>query len=248
MKMKVTLTGAAMFVAVIIVLLGAYLWPKSCLLGSASYGGRVVAQGYTGYYYGFGLNAQHPGILGRHYYRVKLAPRSEKEGFTDVDFTGEGWNRFYGTYPDGTLREEGVCWVMLNSGVEPFPDLHNVKEGKYYDPSGTLGSEIRDGNGVQTYWTCDAVKVWELELKNYKRARVSTWHDNGQLRTERQYRNDREDGPFVTYYPSGAKEREGIYNCGERVGKWVEYNPDGTVKETTDYGVKGEMPERRVSK
>ena len=217
MNMKVTLTAVAMFGAAIVALFGVYLWPKSCRLGGGSYGG-LLARGTRVTTTVSDWNT-HPGILGRNYCRVRLVPRNEEEGFTDVSFAGEGWNRFRGTYPNGTLREEGVCWVMLNCGVEPFPDLSNVKEGKYYDPSGKLRSEIKDGNGVQTYWTCGGTKVWELELEDSKRIRLSMWHDNGQLRTERQYLDDREDGAFVTYYPSGAKQREGTYSCGERCWK-----------------------------
>jgi antitoxin component YwqK of YwqJK toxin-antitoxin module len=61
------------------------------------------------------------------------------------------------------------------------------------------------------------------------------WYDNGQLLTEEKYRDGRTDGPFVSYYPSGVKHREGAMNHGERIGKWVEYEKDGTVEEVTNY-------------
>ena len=67
-----------------------------------------------------------------------------------------------------------------------------MKEGKYYDPSGKLGSEVKDGTGVQTYWNTSGVKVWELGLKGYKRARVSMWDDNGKLLAKKNYVDGRE--------------------------------------------------------
>jgi len=229
---KAVVVGAAVLGVIGSFVLGVYIWPKPCNLGGSMSGG-LMAQGYVAYYRGFGFN-DRPGMFGRNYCRVRLAPRTAEDGFTDVAFLGEGWNSFRGTYPDGTLREEGVCWVMLNAGIEPFTGLDEVKDGKYYDPNGKLGSEVKDGTGVQTYWNCDGTKVWELEFIDYKRARHAMWYDNGQLRAEQRYRNGRVNGSFVTYYASGVKLREGSYNCGERVGKWVEYNPDGTIKEVVD--------------
>ena len=178
---------ASAFGVVGAVLAGLYLWPKSCVLGGGTVetgGGSLTAASNTGYYFGFGL-INKPGILfGKNYYRVRLAPTADEDGFTDVVFAGEGWNTFRGTYPNGTLREEGVCRVYWNGtfsgGLEPDPDLSDVKDGKYYDPTGKLASEVKNGTGVQTYWNCKGIKIWELELKDFKRARVSQWHDDGQ--------------------------------------------------------------------
>lgn len=166
---KLSFAGAAVLGVVVSVLLSVYLWPKACVLGGGGLdmgGGRsLAAASYVGYYYGFGL-ADRPGIFfGRNYYRVRMAPTRAEDGLTDVGFSGVGWNRFRETYPNGTLREEGIRRVTLNGtfneGLEPDPDLHDVKEGKYYDPSGKLGSEVKDGTGVQTYWNTSGVKVWE---------------------------------------------------------------------------------------
>jgi hypothetical protein len=215
-----------------------YAWPKATTLGddpSLQVPG-FLATAYPAYYRGFGLSRE-PGILGRNYFRVRWWTTASEDGWTDVEFSGEGWNTFRGTYPDGTLREEGVCWVDLN-GIydEPWPDLHNVKTGRYYDPTGKLHSEIHNGTGRQTYWTRNGTRVWEMDLKDYKRVRVTMWHDNGQFSIEENYLDSKEHGRFASYNRAGQKTREGEYSHGKRVGKWTEYKPDGSIAEVTDYG------------
>jgi hypothetical protein len=171
-------------------LTGTYSWPKSCTLGGRENAG-LLTQDYVAYYRGLGL-CKSPGFFGRNYYQLRLPPRRAEDGLTDVSFRGEGWNAFRGTYPDGVLREEGECWVTWNRGDEPSVDFHNVRNGKYYDRRGNLGSEIKDGSGIQTYWNCDGTMVWQLELKDYKRTSVLMWDDNGQFMSEHRYVNGRE--------------------------------------------------------
>jgi hypothetical protein len=232
-KTKDTLGKASVFVGIAVILLIYYFWPKSCKLGGEMNVGQFFY--YTGYYRGFGL-VKEPGILGRNYFCVRFAPTVEADGFTDVQYTGEGWNPFRGTYPNGTLREEGVCQVHLNFVTEPLPEyLEAKKEGKYYDPNGKLGSEIRDGSGIQTYWNHKGVKVLELEFKDFKMTHLARWHENGQPMIERHYVDGLENGPVVSYYESGVKEKEGQKRFGQPVGNWTYYNADGSVKEVIDY-------------
>jgi hypothetical protein len=216
-----------------------WAWPRSCPLS--------VCHDYIGYYRGLGLQ-NGPGLLGKSFYRVVLYP-SSPEHRTDVAFTGRGWNRFRGTYPDGTLREEGECWVDINGGAEdPLPDLHNVKWGRYYDPRGKLLSQIDDGTGVQIYCTPTGIKTWELELKNYERARLSCWHKNGQLGFEQSYLHNTTHGPYRSYHASGKLRSEGVYTNGLRTGTWIEYDEDGK-KKVTRYDASGKemSPEPRRS-
>jgi len=213
-------------------------WPKLSTLGDddSLFVAGLRSSAYSGYYRGFGLH-KGPGVFGRSFYRVTLPRTSPEDGYTNVEFSGRGWNEFRGTYPDGTLAEEGLCWVDLNGQYdEPQADLHNVRNGKYYDPAGALRCEIKDGTGRQTYWTRTGTKVWELDLKRYQRVRDSIWYDNGQLCIEENYLDNQAHGRFVQYHRSGVKKREGEHFRGERVGKWVEYKPDGSLAEVTDYG------------
>ncbi len=187
----------------------------------------------VGHYRGFGILPDDTFLLGRSYYHVT---ETHREAYFEIQYRHPGYNSFQGFYNDGTLREEGECFVEpLGFYNQPCPDISNVRTGKCYKPDGTLGSEIKNGSGVQIYWTDEGVKTWELEVRDFKRVRHSMWYPNGQLLDMQKYRDGRVDGPFVTYYSSGAKNTEGAYSLGDRVGKWVRYNEDGSIKAVEDY-------------
>ena len=203
-----------------------WFWPKSHALD--------IHPSYVGYYRGLGLEGAGDIFFGKNYYRVEIT--DDYGGISGVAYRHPGYNDFKGFYKTGVIREEGKCFVeVMGFHEQPYPDLHDVAWGKYYKPDGALGSEVRDGSGVQTYWTPAGIKIWELELKDLRRARLSWWYPNGQLLVKHKYVNGLQDGPFVSYYPSGTKKTEGAYTAGERSGKWIRYNEDGSIKETEDY-------------
>ncbi|MHC4260015.1 MAG: toxin-antitoxin system YwqK family antitoxin, partial [Planctomycetota bacterium] len=124
---------------------------------------------------------------------------------------------------------------MYGYPLQPIPDEHKVLWSKCYKPDGTLCSEVENGTGTQMYWTPQGTKIWELELVNFERVRHTMWYRNGQLYVTETLVNGLVDGPFVSYYRSGVKLREGAYSKGDRVGKWIRYNEDGSVSKIEDY-------------
>lgn len=205
-----------------------WAWPKSHHLSVSKY--------FVGHYRGFGISGAEGPIFGKRYYLVTI--NFPGEGYSKVKYKRPGYNDFKRFYPDGTLAEEGQCLVELYSyPPEPEPDYHNVLWSKCYKPDGTMCSEIKNGTGTQIYWTPEGVKVWELELADFKRVCHSTWYQNGQLNVIQVYIDDLVDGPFVSYYPSGAKKTEGAYSKGDLVGKLTRYNEDGSISKIEDYTV-----------
>ncbi len=197
----------------------------------------------TGYYRGLGLDERDVFFIGKSYFAVKLP--SGDHGYCIVSFDRPGYNHFKGYYHDGKLREEGTCFVELMGGYDrPAPYTYNVQDGRYSKPEGDLGSEIKNGTGVQTYWTPNGTKVWELEFRDFKRAHLSWWHPNGQLFTTLKYVDGKQDGRSVSYYPSGQKRSETEYSADERVGKWIRYLEDGNVESVEDYTASPEQAPR----
>lgn len=61
------------------------------------------------------------------------------------------------------------------------------------------------------------------------------YHNNGQLKKYRRYKNDKLDGLFTAYYKDGIIETEGQYQSDKRVGTWINYTEEGKVKEEITY-------------
>lgn len=55
---------------------------------------------------------------------------------------------------------------------------------------------------------------------------------NGQIISEGQYRDGKEEGLWRDYYEGGQLAAEGHYADGEEVGEWHYWNPDGTPSES----------------
>jgi antitoxin component YwqK of YwqJK toxin-antitoxin module len=177
-------------------------------------------------------------ILGKRYYLVTF---SHKDINLEVKYERPGHNCFKRFYPDGRLAEEGECLVELYNAGEPIPDESDVLWSKSYKPDGTLGSEVKNGTGTQIYWNANGIKIWELELADFKRVRHSKWYANGQLQGACDYVDGSMDGPYVSYYPSGAKQTEGMCSKGHAVGKWIWYNEDGGISKIEDYTVEAKQ-------
>jgi hypothetical protein len=220
MKLRTLIIIILVFLSVF----GWWAWPKKHTLSVSRY--------HVGHYTGFGIAGAESPVFGKRYYLVTVT----YDGFKlEVKYDRPGYNPFKRSYPDGTLAEEGECMVECYDPAEPVPDESDLLWSRCYKPDGTLGSEVKNGTGTQIYWSPEGVKIWELELVDFKKVRSSIWHPNGQLAVMQKYRDGQMDGPFVTYYASGTKRTEGSYSKGDRVGKWIRYNEDGTVSEIEDY-------------
>ena len=57
----------------------------------------------------------------------------------------------------------------------------------------------------------------------------------GKIKGESTYKNGKENGKWVGYYPNGQKFIEGTYKDGKEVGKWTVYNEDGTINKVIEY-------------
>ncbi len=217
-------------IIIIVLLLSVFAWwawPKSHTLSASPL--------LVGHYTGFGIPGMENRILGKRYYLVTFSHKGNK---LEVEYDGPGYSRFRRFYPDGTLAEEGKCMVELyDFPPQPVPDEHDVLWSKCYKPNGTLGSEVKNGTGTQICWNANAIKIWELELADFKRVRHSKWYANGQLQGACDYIDGSMDGPYVSYYPSGAKQTEGMCSKGHAVGKWTWYNEDGSINKIEDYTV-----------
>lgn len=174
-------------------------------------------------------------IFGKQWFAVIWDSKSDGSHWR-FEYIKEKYNPYKAYYSDGTLQQEGECLIEI-MGFEdgPYPDWHDLRWAKCYKPDGSLGSEVIDGTGTQMIWAQDGTKIWELELVNYQRASHTMYYPNGQLHVHQEYKDGKVHGSSISYYPTGVKQTEGIFEAGEQTGNWIHYNEDGSVDSTDSY-------------
>tara|TARA_Y100000748_G_C15354798_1_gene433312 strand:+ start:44 stop:340 length:297 start_codon:yes stop_codon:yes gene_type:complete len=78
------------------------------------------------------------------------------------------------------------------------------------------------------------IKVGTLEIENSildnnEYSRTTIYNRSGNIREIRNYKNDKLEGDFQTYWPNGAMHLKGKYNKGCRAGLWKAFNDKGKL-------------------
>ena len=56
------------------------------------------------------------------------------------------------------------------------------------------------------------------------------WHQNGQLKVKGQYKNNKKDSLWISYYPNGTKQSENYYSNNMLHGNTVTYYENGNPR------------------
>jgi len=176
------------------------------------------------YYRGFGLTDK-PSIAGKRYYRLDVVLTCPEDGRCEVDFRyGREKHPFIALYPYGTIRAKGYCTVVLDHFGQPI-DIGQITDGVFYSPSGRITTEVRDGTGVETYWSYAGIKIWEAHLKGGHRTRLTMWHRNGQLQMlVPKYKDGLRHGPVRYYAADGSLRCIVIFDKGLEVQR-IDFPP-----------------------
>jgi antitoxin component YwqK of YwqJK toxin-antitoxin module len=176
------------------------------------------------------------------------------QGIVDTD--GKRRGLFKEFYPDNSLRAEGVFVDGLRSGEWKFyyhngqiQEIGSYKEGQpdgiwtwYYDngqkqieeqffkgtPNGSYKEYDSRGNIIVT-------GTYFYGMKNGK------WTEEiGDMRTQGEYRNDKQIGEWVSYYDNDKLAFKGTFNAGYPDGEHFFYYQNGRLREVQKYaaGVK----------
>ena len=176
------------------------------------------------------------------------------QGIVDTD--GKRRGLFKEFYPDNSLRAEGVFVDGLRSGEWKFyyhngqiQEIGSYQEGQpdgiwtwYYDngqkqieeqffkgtPNGSYKEYDSRGNIIVTGTYFDGMKngKWTEEI--------------GDMRTQGEYRNDKQIGEWVSYYDNDKLAFKGTFNAGYPDGEHFFYYQNGRLREIQKYaaGVK----------
>ena len=67
-----------------------------------------------------------------------------------------------------------------------------------------------------------------------------SYYENGQIKSEVIYKDNKRDGKWTKWYENGQKDTEGNYKDGKKDGKWVSWSKEGK-KEKEEFYKNGEL-------
>jgi len=90
-------------------------------------------------------------------------------------------------------------------------------------------SSVSDGDTIYEYYDNGQIKY----EGNYKDDKVdgkwTWWYENGQKELESNYKDGKRDGKWTWWYENGQKECEGEYEDGHEVGNWIWWDENGKI-------------------
>ncbi|MGB1219241.1 MAG: hypothetical protein ACPG4W_05635 [Flavobacteriales bacterium] len=134
------------------------------------------------------------------------------------------YNVFGNLHAQGYVEEkqkQGEWLFFADNGtdtlsIEFYKDHELDGKQRYFFENGQLAGFVNCVNGVK-----------EGEFVDY--------FENGQIQTKGSYKSGLMEGDIVFYYKTGELKRKGQYKSGNQSGVWNEYNPDGSLKLSTDH-------------
>lgn len=176
------------------------------------------------------------------------------EGIVGTDGKRRGeYNEFY---PDSTLRAEGLFIDGLRSGEWKFyyhngklQEIGSYKEGNpdgpwtwYYDNGQKqIEEQFYKGQPNGPYKEYDAKGNLIVSGTYFDGMKNGKWTEQiGDMRTQGEYRNDKQVGEWVSYYDNDKLEFRGSFNAGYPDGQHFYYYENGRLREIQSYaaGVK----------
>ena len=131
---------------------------------------------------------------------------------------------------DGTVKE----WDSQNKLVrndEFISGKKIVRNTSFYRPKQKeseayfLDSELTL-DGTDNWWDAQPA-LFIPRGDSVQHGPVSAWHDNGQLKMQGQYINDKREGRYSWWHRNGQRSLTGAYKTGNKTGTWVWWHPNG---------------------
>ena len=159
-------------------------------------------------------------------------------------------------YPDSTMRAEGLFIDGLRSGEWKFyyhngklQEVGSYKEGNpdgawtwYYDNGQKqIEEQFYKGQPNGLYKEYDTNGNLIVSGTYFDGMKAGKWIEQiGDMRTQGEYRNDKQVGEWVSYYDNGNMAFRGTFNAGYPDGQHCFYYENGKLRELQNYtaGVK----------
>ena len=167
------------------------------------------------------------------------------EGIVGTD--GKRRGEYKEFYPDSTLRAEGLFIDGLRSGEWKFyyhdgkvQEVGTYKEGNpdgvwvWYHENGQkqIEEQFYKGQPNGPYKEYDAKGNLIVSGTYFDGMKNGKWTEQiGDMRTEGEYRNDKQVGEWTSYYDNGKMAFRGKFNAGYPDGEHFFYYPNGKLRE-----------------
>jgi antitoxin component YwqK of YwqJK toxin-antitoxin module len=117
----------------------------------------------------------------------------------------------------------------------------SVERETYDDDKVKLERTYKTVNGEkelikEVHFHPNGQKYIEGNYKDNKRDGYwASWYDNGQLWSEGEFKDGLSEGKRTVYHKNGTLYYEGYFKMGERTGTWKFYNEAGELTSETNY-------------
>lgn len=163
-----------------------------------------------------------------------------------IDYYDNGQIRCVGKFKDNEPIDEFLFYsdkgILIAKGEYLNKKKHNQWE-YYSENDGSVILRENYNNGILEGKTIvySAVTHKIVEETEYvdgiRNGECNQYYDNGKLMIKMNYKNDKLDGLYVSYYPNGAKKDEGNYKDGNKIGEWKTYDTEENVISIDIYGL-----------
>lgn len=138
----------------------------------------------------------------------------------------------------GKLVRESVFHQgqLVSKRQDWFPNKKLKEDYEYLGPSQKL---IAPDN-----WNTTSLATYESIGQETKHGSYIAYYENGNVRSQAQYRHGKLVARFESWYPTGQKEASGNYLDGAQDGQWSWWHPNGMRRAVSQYEkgkVKGQV-------
>jgi len=143
------------------------------------------------------------------------------------------WNEWY---ENGNKKVQGNYKDGLRDGKWTYWNEDGSKKNEDCFKNNEITSEKSFmKNGTMYERTCTFNRVYLKHYKDNHPYKEEIFKSGDLISLKELNKDGKSHGKYSSWYLKGRKHEEGMYNNGEKIGKWIYYNLDGSIKEEKEY-------------
>ena len=114
----------------------------------------------------------------------------------------------------------------LISSVDEKYENGNIKEISYHKKRLKKIELVEK----ETYYENGQIRSEENYKDGAEHGKWANYHENGQKDWEKNYKDGKKNGKYIEYFENGQKKREGNFKNGKQGGRWIRYYENGQIE------------------